>query len=197
MIIKICGVTREADVETCARYGVDWIGFNLWPGSKRAVSATVAASLADHARKSGLTTVGLMVGPEQDELDRVWASGSYDLLQLYDCDGLSLGGVKYIRPIAVSAGTAIRLEPSDAMYDLIETAVQGYGGQGQAFAWDRLEAVETDRQFLVAGGITPDNVGDLLGICTPFGIDIASGVETEPGLKDEDKIRTLVERVRG
>lgn len=197
MIVKICGITREEDLAVCARYGVDWIGLNLWPGSKRHVPEGQAEELAGKARMVGLVPVAILVEADAETMAGVWRRGAFELLQLYEPAGEIPAGARRIRPIPVDPGEKLPEPPPDeAEYHLFEPRVPGYGGQGTSFDWGRLRATSLPRPYLVGGGIQPDNVDDLLRNANPDGIDVASGVETAPGVKDERQIRTLMEAVR-
>lgn len=196
MIIKVCGITRAADVAAAAAAGVDWLGFNLWPQSKRFVTPELGRKLAAEARAAGLKAVALLVKPSATEVADLWYGGTYDMLQLYEAPATLPADLLWIRPYAVAANGEIQPPSRSATYDLIETKVEGHGGAGERFDWARLSSYQPPRPTLVAGGITPDNVAELLRQFHPAGIDVASGVESAPGIKDAGKIRALVANVR-
>lgn len=196
MIVKICGLTRPEDVDACGACGVDWIGLNLWPASKRYVGLDVAVDLAGRARAAGLSPVALLVKPTTAEVAETWAAGAFDRLQLYDAPADLPAGLPWIRCLTVGDRLPDDTEPTSAGWDLIETEVAGRGGAGQCFDWALLEDWRPARPTLIAGGLTPSNVVNLLRRVCPWGIDLASGVESAPGVKDPDKIRTLMEAVR-
>ena len=194
IITKVCGITRRQDLHVCAESGVDWIGLNRWPKSPRYVEADVADGLSREARQLGLTVVGLYVAPTAIEVERVWDSGLFDLLQLYQLDVPLPDGVLALEPIAVQEFSD--LQPSMwARFQLYETRVKQLGGAGRTFDWTLLPDQLPECSF-IAGGLTPGNVSELLGRVQPYGIDVASGVESSPGLKDRAKVRKLVEEVR-
>lgn len=196
MIVKVCGITRGEDVDACAAHGVDWVGLNLWSGSKRFVSLDLAVELAGRARKAGVSPVALLVGASAAELADVWATGAFDRLQLYEPPAALPDGLPWIRCLKVRDRLPDPAEPSSAGWDLVETEVAGHGGAGLSFDWALLEGWRPARPTLIAGGLTPENVGELLRHVRPWGIDLASGVESAPGVKDRDKIRTLMAAVR-
>jgi len=194
-IVKVCGVTQPQQVSQLAAAGVDWIGINRWPQSRRYVDESSAAAVAAQARASGLTVVGLLVRPDAATIAHAWDNGCYDLLQLYEPPPVP-DEVGWIRSVPVSDEALPAPTGDNARYHLWETRVAGYGGRGRRFDWMRLRAARWQRPTLIAGGITPDNVRELLRVVRPFGIDVASGVEVTAGVKDPDKVRKLVGYVR-
>lgn len=196
MIVKICGLRRHGDLELCAELGVDWVGINLWPGSKRYVEDPLATQLAIRARRLGLVPVALLVEASPEVLSETWRSGLWDWLQVYAPTGSVPSGIEWIRPRAVTDHLPSADDGAGAEVDLWETRVTGYGGAGRSFDWSLLAGAAPSRPTLVGGGIRPDNVSDLLRVWRPWGIDVASGSESAPGVKDRDKIRTLMEVVR-
>ncbi|RMF17045.1 MAG: phosphoribosylanthranilate isomerase [Candidatus Dadabacteria bacterium] len=195
MIIKICGLTRIEDVDACAQAGADLVGFNMWPQSPRHIELGTARQLATAAQEAGLETVALLVAPDAETLRRVDADPLFDWVQPYRlAHGAKPVVSRWLEPRSVS-GTLPAFD-SDAHRVLVETAVPELGGSGKRFDWTLLAGQEAVGQVMVAGGIRPDNVADLLKIVQPWGIDVASGVEARPGLKDPVKIRTLIQTVR-
>lgn len=195
MVVKICGLTRLADVDACAAAGVDWLGFNLWPQSKRYVPTALAQDLARRGRMAGLKTVALLVKPSYDDIAATLKLGAFDMLQLYEAPNRLPVGLQWIESMPAT-DTAIP-DPSKKRgdYSLVETKVDGFGGAGKSFDWRLLQALPSLDRTLIGGGITPENLPQLLQFVRPFGIDVASGVESAPGLKDVDKIRKLMAAV--
>jgi phosphoribosylanthranilate isomerase len=196
MIVKICGVRSSADVDAAAAAGADWVGLNLWRGSRRHVDLPTARRLAQRTRALGMVAVGLLVEPTAAAIARAWSGGAFDLLQVYNPRQAVPAGVRWIRCLSVTDQLPDLAAPTDASFDLVEAEVAGHGGQGIGFDWALLGSVAFARRTLVAGGIRPDNIDALLRVCRPFGIDVASGVESAPGVKDPDKMRALVTAVR-
>lgn len=196
MIVKICGITRTEDIEICAEAGVDWLGINLWSGSRRHVPGHRAAELAAATRAAGMSPVALMVDASADEIVRVWAEGCWDRLQIYGSPAELPGDLPWIRPLKVQDALPDLAVPTTAGWDLVEADVPGHGGAGRRFDWSLLEDAAFVRPTLIAGGLGPDNVAELLTVLQPWGIDLASGVEASPGVKDRAKVRTLMETVR-
>jgi phosphoribosylanthranilate isomerase len=196
MIVKICGITRPEDIEICAEAGVDWLGINLWSGSRRHVSGPRAAALAAATRAAGMSPVALVVEASADEIARVWAEGCWDRLQIYGSPAGLPAGLPWIRPLKVQGALPDLAAPTAAGWDLVEADVPGHGGAGRRFDWSLLAGAAFVRPTLIAGGLGPENVAELLGVVQPWGIDLASGVEASPGVKDRAKVRTLMETVR-
>lgn len=196
MLVKICGITRVEDVDVCADCGVDWIGLNLWPGSKRFVPREQALRLAERSRARGLSPVALLVGAAAADIAALAATEAFDRLQLYEPPTGLPTGLAWIRCLKVRDRLPDLAAPTDAAWDLIETDVAGHGGAGRRFDWSLLAAADFARPTLIAGGLGPENVGELLSVFQPWGIDLASGVESAPGVKDPAKVRTLMETVR-
>jgi phosphoribosylanthranilate isomerase len=195
MIIKICGITRESDLEACARSGVQWVGLNLWEKSPRYLPEDRALALAQRAHEMELVPVAVIVQPAYETLLRLRDSGLFPLFQLYGVEDPP-EGIEWIRPVAVKTPEDLEVTPSSARYDLLDTAHSSLGGTGRAFPWAYLEGRRFSRPTLIAGGITPENLRELFGFIHPFGIDVASGVELSPGIKDPRKIERLCEEVR-
>lgn len=194
MIVKICGLTRSQDIKICADAGVAWIGLNLWPQSKRHINIERAIELAALTRSLGMKAVALLVEPKHADVANVWASQAFDMLQLYQAPAVLPAALRWIEAMAVAPKTVPKPSPRRGDYALLETKVDGFGGQGQAFDWRLLQGLDLSTS-LIGGGITPANVAVLLQNLQPMGIDVASGVESSPGLKDAEKIRTLMAAV--
>lgn len=199
--IKVCGVATEA---SCAALeGVDLVGFNFWPGSKRFVTPQRAAVLAPHL-PDGIERVGLFVDPRPGDVEAALAALDLDLLQFHGDEPPSLCR-RFGRPFM----KAFRLR-DEAVLDRIPDYVDGdqpflvdawvpgeIGGTG---ARARLElarlAGQRGGRMVLAGGLTPENVRDAIHGVLPWAVDVASGVERAPGHKDPDRVRAFVRAVR-
>jgi len=189
MIVKICGVTRVIDALLAVSAGADWIGINMWPGSKRYVPLALARDIA--AAVPTLVRVVVLVHPSPSDVDA--ALGFADLVQFHgeetpaECAPFANQFIKAVRPGADLTGYATDLF-------LFDTPSEGYGGSGRTFDWKL--AVAPGRRVLLAGGLTADNVGEAVRVARPFGVDCATGVESAPGIKDADKVRRFVDAAR-
>ena len=198
--VKVCGVTREEDVDACLEAGVDYIGLNFSARSPRRVTVETGELL----RKRGDRAKGVVaVFAENDDetIREVIEHVGPDVIQLTD-PPLSPskkipGGVLFWQTIRVGRddpGTAARW-PGDAL--LFDTAVNGIsGGTGTAFDWSLLDGVSRSRPLVLAGGLNPSNVCEAVRRVWPSVVDVASGVEVSPGVKDPAKIAAFVEEVR-
>jgi indole-3-glycerol phosphate synthase / phosphoribosylanthranilate isomerase len=197
--VKVCGVTREEDARACVASGVDLVGLNFSPLSKRRVDLDRASALLEAAL--GVEgVVAVFAGNTEREIREIAETLRPDVLQLTDPPA-AFSGAPWPVPVwqTVTVGredlAAACAWPAEAL--LFDTAVDGEaGGTGKAFDWSSLVSLRLDRPFLVAGGLKSDNVGTLIERLHPWGVDAASGLETAPGRKDPVKIEAFVRAVR-
>ena len=211
--IKICGLTREQDVDTAVEAGADAVGFVLYPQSPRAVTVERAAELASRIPPF-VTPVLLFVNEEAAKtmasLARVAGAaaqfhGDETPEQCWESSGA--GRYRYLRAARIPLGaTGIGFDLvkyasdfSRAQAILLDAHVDGYGGGGKAFDWSLLPPA-VDAHLVLSGGLTPANVGDgiraLRTRCKALSVDVSSGVEASKGIKDAAKIRDFVAAVR-
>lgn len=198
--VKICGVTRAEDALAAVRLGADALGFNFWPGSKRhlspAAAAAIVAQLPPH-----VTTFGVFVNPTRGQLEEALASSGVGVAQLHGdeppalCVGLPVPVVKAIR---VRDGHDLaQLASYEVRAFLLDAASAGYGGSGATFDWGLAAAVARELPVLLAGGLTPENVAEAVRTVRPLGVDVASGVESSPGVKDAGLMERFIRRAKG
>ena len=199
LLVKICGVTSAKDAAMAAEMGADAIGVNFWPGSKRYVDPADAAPILA-AIPAGILKVGVFVNePEEDVAFRMDVLG-LDRVQLHGDerpgDYLRLDPLRLIRAVrvrdAASFAAASGWKPSLWLYDAF---VEGYGGTGVPAPW-ALVAESARHPFVLAGGLTPDNVAAAILATHPAGVDVASGVERSPGVKDPVKVAAFIAAAR-
>lgn len=206
VLVKVCGVTREDDVRACARIGVDWLGINCWPGSKRYVEPERAAVLATCARRArrDMRLVGVFVNQPGDAVRRVAERVGLDAVQLHgdeperDCERLRADGLAVIKALGLaSARDAERLAGYPGATVLADTPTVGYGGSGRTFDWTlaRHPAL-AGKQVILAGGLTPENVARAIATTRPYAVDTASGVESAPGVKSAQMLAAFVAACR-
>jgi len=209
--IKICGVTLPDDAARVAAAGVDFIGLNFWAGSKRRVEVERAAELAAAIRGAGpARIVGVFVDARPIEIATAVARVNLDVLQLHGAESPGFAATLAAdsrRPVwkAIAAGAAgdlDQLEAWDAGIDaiLLDAPAPGKGGGGVPFDWELARAARVrhpSRRFLLAGGLTPDNVAVAVAAVRPWAVDVASGVESSPGVKDPGKVAAFVAAARG
>lgn len=208
--IKVCGITLPDDAAMVASAGVDFIGLNFWPRSKRYLNPDRAPMIAGVARSMNTTTklVGVFVDPELDEILAVAARVELDIIQLHGDEDVELAtkiAQAVYRPVwkAIPVATSRDVErldvwPVDAI--LLDAPVPGRGGAGTKFDHQLArEARERHPKIKVvlAGGLDPINVAAAIHLVEPWCVDVASGVEAGPGIKDKAKLAAFVAAVRG
>ena len=196
--IKICGLTRREDAELAAELGVRFVGFVLWPNSPRAASLDVVRDVARSLPK-GVTPVGVFVDPSEHEVAAALEAG-IRMAQIHgEPPSWSHGApVRTIRAVHLGpAGAAIEPDVADEMVLLDAHDPVTHGGTGRTVDWARAAMVARSRRVILAGGLTPDNVSDAIAQVKPFAVDVASGVESRPGIKDHARLRAFIAAARG
>ena len=189
MWIKICGLSSAEAVAAAVAAGADAIGFVFAP-SVRQVSATQAAALA-RGVPTGVQRVAVMRHPSQQLVDEVCATFGPDILQTDhgDLAQLQLPEELQVLPV-VRDGDTIEAVPSRLLY---EGRVSGSGATAD---WSTAQRLATRSQLVLAGGLNPANVAAAIATVRPFGVDVSSGVERAPGIKDAAKIEAFIHAVR-
>jgi phosphoribosylanthranilate isomerase len=210
LFTKICGLTDAAATETAIQHGADMLGFVFYPASPRNVTAEQAEELLRDV-PSGIDRVGLFVDPETDFLDQILAKARLDLLQLHGdetperCRAISVYfGLPIIKAVKVSTKADLRAakDYEDTvdwlMFDARSPADGAAlpGGNGKAFDWTILKGAEFKRPWLLAGGLTPDNLSQAVQQSGASAVDVSSGVESAPGRKDPAKISAFLDAAR-
>lgn len=202
--IKFCGFTRPGDVRLACELGVDAIGFVFARGSTRQVAAEEARAMRQ-ALAPLVDPVALFSDNPADEVREVVRLVRPSLLQFHGAedDAFCRGfGVPYLK--AVAMGSPIAHEHPAALHDrypgaagfLFDSHGAGSsGGSGKVFDWSRIPA-GVQKPFVLAGGLNADNVFDAILATMPWAVDVSSGIESAPGLKDGDRMRHFVEQVR-
>jgi len=197
--IKFCGMTRVEDALAAAALGVNAIGLVLTPRSKRCISLRQAREI-QRALPPFVTTVALFMDDEPGFVAEAVATVQPDLLQFHGSETLEdcvRYDVPYVKAIAMGGDdpTSALREHTAAVGFLFDAHAPGeQGGAGRAFDWSRIPQ-HLARPLILAGGLTPDNVGAAIRAVAPFAVDVASGIESTPGTKDLDKMRRFVSAV--
>ncbi|PWG61164.1 phosphoribosylanthranilate isomerase [Sediminicurvatus halobius] len=197
--IKICGITRPEDGVAAAELGADAIGLVFHAPSRRAVAPEQAARIVA-ALPPFVCVVALFLDPDRPTVERVLETLPVDLLQFHgqESAGFCTGfGRRYLKSVGMAGGDAEAVaaaHPRAAALLLDGHAPGAAGGSGERFDWSR--ALPTDRRLVVAGGLTPDNVAEAVDRLRPWGVDVSSGVESAPGIKDHRRIATFIEEVQ-
>jgi phosphoribosylanthranilate isomerase len=190
--VKFCGITRLEDAELAASLDAWAIGFILWPGSKRAADPAVAAGIARAVRRR-LELVGVFVTPTLDEVVHAAEGIGLTHVQLHGDEGPAFctavaerTGARVIKALRVSSGADIRAaERFHTDLHLLD------GSGGRTWDWDLIRQRRSRAPVVLAGGLTPENVADGIAAVRPFAVDVASGVESEPGIKDPAKMEAF------
>jgi phosphoribosylanthranilate isomerase len=202
MKVKICGLTREEDALFAAECGADFLGFIFVEDSPRFVDAEHVAKIANtvRARPNRPQLVGVFRNAPHERMRDTVGRATLDLVQLHgteDDEDIRALGVPAIKTLHVGAALPDTTAHSNASWLLFDTYNDRLaGGMGKRFDWSLLTLYERAKPFFLSGGITPENAAVAISTVRPDAIDLASGVETSPGVKDHAKIAQLFERVR-
>jgi phosphoribosylanthranilate isomerase len=198
--IKICGITRESDLDFALGAGVDAIGLVFYPPSPRALSLKDAAELARRVPPF-VTRVGLFVNAEPADIRATLAAVPIDLLQFHgeeDAGYCEQFGLPYLKAARVRPELDLlefaRAYPT-AQGLLLDAWVDAYGGVGQSFDWSLIPG-DLPLPIVLSGGLHADNVADSVAKIHPWAVDVSSGVEAAKGIKDAAKIAAFVGAVR-
>jgi phosphoribosylanthranilate isomerase len=198
--IKICGLTREADVDAAVQAGADALGFVLYDKSPRHVSAARAAELARRLPPF-VTPVLLLVNAADDLLARALAAVPHALLQFHGDERpaqCAASGRAYLRAARMAPGFDLldfAALHSGAQALLLDTHVEGYGGGGKAFDWSLIPA-SVPLPVVLSGGLSAANVIEGIARVRPWAVDVSSGVESSKGIKDAELMRRFCDAVR-
>ncbi|WP_028585448.1 phosphoribosylanthranilate isomerase [Desulfogranum mediterraneum] len=205
--IKICGITRLDDALEAVEEGVDALGFIFYEGSPRFIDPEEAKLIIEQLPPF-VGTVGVFVDKKRKEVEEIVEYCCLDYVQLHGsespkyCERLA----RHAAPCQVLKALRVGPELSAETVAVYSPHVKGFvldtysplavGGTGTAFDWNLIEKLELQKPFLLAGGLSPDNVESALTTVRPYGVDANSGLETEPGVKDHGLIRSFIRKVR-
>lgn len=200
--IKVCGITSEEAAHAAVEAGADVLGFVFVPGTPRHIEPERAFAIMSTLPPM-VGTVGVFRDSSLDEFIEVEQSCPTDWSQLHGAEPENLVrdcGPRVIRGIKFEAGTiAAQLAKWDAVEEVDAILVDGSaGGEGEAFAWGALvePMASIATPVIIAGGLHAGNVGEAIAACRPYAVDVSSGVESAPGVKDAAKIRAFCRAVR-
>jgi len=200
--VKICGITSEADAIAAAEAGADAIGLMFYEGSPRHVileqAKAISAALPQHVMR-----VGVFVNAEEAFVHQALTECMLNILQFHgdetpeECSRYPVMTLKAFRVQGEETLAQLEAYPS-AGYLLDAYVKDALGGTGATFNWDlAVRAQEFGKPIFLAGGLTPENVAEAVRKVQPFGVDVSSGVEIEPGRKDAEQMRTFVAAAKG
>lgn len=197
--IKVCGFTREADLDGALALGVDAVGFVLYPPSPRAVTATRAAELARRVPPF-VSRVGLFVNEDAAVVAQAAREASLDLLQFHGdesaeyCERFGLPWIKAVRvrPETDLLECADRFRGARAL--LLDAWSEAWGGSGKRFDWSLIPS-SLPMPLILSGGLDPDNVVEAVRNIRPAAVDVSSGVESAKGIKDVARVAAFISGV--
>ncbi|HEY4056683.1 MAG TPA: phosphoribosylanthranilate isomerase [Kofleriaceae bacterium] len=211
-LVKICGITRVEDAAFASSAGADFIGLNFWPRSKRFLHPTYAHAVVDAAHLARnddapeLQVIGVFVDPHIDDLIAVCSKVELDAIQLHGDESpervrelSAAAGLPAWKAVAATADSIAHLDtwPVDTL--LLDTPSAGKGGSGHTFDWSLAVAARSHlghRKLLLAGGLIPSNLAAAIAQVAPWAVDVASGVESAPGIKDHSKLAAFIAAAR-
>jgi len=199
--VKVCGITNLADAEKALEYGADMLGFNFYPPSPRAIAPEKARAIMERLPAESFN-VALFVNAAKERVEEVIALGrrrdgrpGYRALQFHGeesaefCRGWGLKIIKAFRMKEKASLCGIKDFPAD--FCLLDSWSEGYGGSGAPFPWEWLEGLDAAK-IILSGGLTAQNVAHAIQKIRPFGVDVCSGVEARPGVKDHVKLKDFI-----
>lgn len=197
--IKVCGFTREADLDGALALGVDAVGFVLYPPSPRAVTVARAAELARRVPPF-VTRVGLFVNEDAATVERAAREAALDLLQFHGdesaeyCERFGLPWIKAVRvrPETDLLECADRFRGARAL--LLDAWSDAWGGSGKRFDWSLIPP-SLPMPLILSGGLDPDNVAEAVRNIRPSAVDVSSGVESAKGIKDVARVAAFISGV--
>jgi phosphoribosylanthranilate isomerase len=201
VIVKICGITNRADALQAIDAGADAVGFIFYRQSPRSVAIETAAPIAK-ALPAFIVKVGVFVDAEEELVYRAIAECQLNLLQFHGAETPD-----YCRQFGLMSMKAFRMRDAESLQELPAYATDAWlldayaadklGGSGERFNWDlAVEAQKFGRPIFLAGGLTPENVGQAISQVHPYGVDVSSGVEAAPGKKDPAKVKAFIEAAK-
>ncbi len=202
--VKICGTTNLTDAERAAELGAWALGMIFYDRSRRRCRLDDAVAIAAALRRR-VELTGVFVNATLDRVARVADQAGLSMLQLHGDEGPAYcaeaarrTGCKVIKAVRVRSRADLQaLEPFHTDFHLLDSGAGGRrGGTGETFDWELMRARRTDIPAIVSGGLTPENVEAGIAATAPWGVDVATGVEAEPGRKDPDRLRDFFQAVR-
>ncbi len=209
--VKICGLTRVEDALYAAEVGADLLGMVFYPLSPRYVTVEQARQIVRAVRDAGfrhVRIVGVTVNAPRYFLDRLLTEVGVDLLQLHGDEAPVIlseyagKAYKALRPrseeeLDLDAPWFLDVGPKDGPRLLLDANTEAYGGSGVLANWKVAQRLARRYPILLAGGLTPENVAQAIRAVRPWGVDVSSGVEKEPGRKDPNKVREFILQAKG
>lgn len=204
MHTKICGLTTRDDALAALDTGADFLGFNFYPKSPRYLTPDACAAITAEVRRRSPTVrlVGIFVNEPPARVAAILAQAGLDLAQLHgdetpeDLRALAGRAFKAFRGLGERHTEFAAAGPGAPAFLVDAYSAALYGGTGRTADWPGARALAAHYPLFLAGGLTPDNVADAIAQARPWGVDVASGVESAPGRKDHAKVSAFIESAR-
>lgn len=203
--VKVCGITNIEDALKAVEYGADALGFNFFPPSPRCVSPDLAQTIVEKL-PPGVCRVAVFVNEPREKVKQILnqlhllgGHGSVSGVQFHGdenseyCRGWDLKVIKAIRVRGPESFRGLNEFPADLF--LLDSWSEGYGGSGARFPWDWIKNLDPSR-LILSGGLGLDNVRQAVTEIRPFGVDVCSGVEAKPGIKDHGKLKEFIDAAK-
>jgi phosphoribosylanthranilate isomerase len=204
--VKVCGITNLTDAEKALEFGADMLGFNFYPASPRFIMPEKARKILQQL-PAGSFNVALFVNETKKRVEEILAGGelsdgrqAYGGLQFHGeesatfCHGWTMKVIKAFRVKEKNSLSGMKDFPAD--FCLLDSWSIGYGGSGEQFPWEWLEGIEANK-LILSGGLRVENVADAIARIHPFGVDVCSGVEARPGIKDHVRLKEFILAAKG
>ena len=204
--IKVCGITNLVDAEKALEFGADALGFNFYSPSPRCIAPEQARAVLERLPEESFNVAVFVNEPKQKVREIIihgeLAHGrqAYSALQFHGeesddyCRGWSMKVIKAFRVQGKKSLEGMEQFPAD--FYLLDSWSSGYGGSGAAFPWEWLEGLKTEK-LILSGGLSIENVAEAIRRIRPYGIDVCSGVEARPGIKDHAKLKEFILAAKG
>jgi phosphoribosylanthranilate isomerase len=204
--VKVCGITNLVDAEKALEFGADALGFNFYPPSPRCIAPEEARAVLQRLPEGSCNIAVFVNEPKQKVREIIthgeFANGrqAYSALQFHGeesqeyCRGWSMKVIKAFRVREKKSLEGMEQFPAD--FYLLDSWSSGYGGSGAAFSWEWLEGLKTEK-LILSGGLSIENVVEAIRRIRPYGVDVCSGVETRPGIKNHAKLKEFILAAKG
>lgn len=199
--VKVCGITSLQDAEKALEFGADALGFNFYPPSPRCLTPEKARAMLQQLPLERCK-IAVFVNESKARVREILSCGQTgDCQQLYTglqfhgeenatyCRGWGMKVIKTFRVKEKNSLVALKDFPAD--FFLLDSWSPGYGGSGAAFPWEWLEGISNEK-LILSGGLNGENVADAIRLIHPYGVDVCSGVEARPGIKDHAKLKDFI-----
>jgi phosphoribosylanthranilate isomerase len=200
--VKVCGITNLRDARAAAAAGADFLGFVFYKKSPRYIEPSKVRRLIACLPRA-IRKIGVFVNEDKERVKAVAAACGLDMVQLHGTETpayvKALEGYRVIKAVRVRGCRSLRgLDRYHADLFLLDTFRKGrFGGTGKRFAWKVLAFLEKKKaKIIVSGGLTPENVDELLRVFQPYAVDVSSGVEKAPGRKDHKRVKKFIDTVK-